>query len=79
MLGMSFSMAYLKKRSICFGLLATLILFIQLMFVNFINHFMVSNRLLKPGLRYSPLNFCTWVFKLQLQILHFSFVDKASY
>lgn len=78
MLGMPFSMAYLKKRSICFSLLATLIL-IQLMFVNFINCFMVSNRLLKPGLRDSPLNFYTWVFKkLQLQILHFSFSNKAS-
>ena len=66
MLEMLLSLVCLKKRSIWFSLLATLIMFILLMYVNFISHFIVSNKLLEFGLRGFPLNFYIWVFMLPL-------------
>ena len=54
-------------------------MFILHMYVNFISHFMVSNKLLEFGLRGFPLNFYIWVFMLPLQIHLFLFLNKASY
>ena len=79
MLEMLLSLVCLKKRFIWFNLLATLIMFILLMYVNFISHFIVSNKLLEFGLRGFPLNFYIWVFMLPLQIHLFLFSNKASY
>jgi hypothetical protein len=76
---MHFCMLFLMKMCICLNLLALPILHTLLTFASLTRLFMVSNKLLVPGLPVLALSFSSWDLSLPRQMCLFLFLTRNTF